>query len=70
MPSAQPDRLDRIEAILEELAHSQQATSRDVSQLVTLQQRSSHELSAAMFRLANTQEGKVDSLLQYQGGES
>jgi hypothetical protein len=70
MTIAQPDRLDRIEAILEELAQSQQATSRDVAQLVTIQQRSSHELSEAMIRLANTQEGKVDSLLQHRGGES
>lgn len=119
MTTAQPDRLDRIEALLdrmaieserskresdermsrlddrmEELAQSQQATSRDVAQLVTIQQQSSQALNEAMIRLADTQEGvvrllsslnedrptilrklntiegKVDSLLQRQGGEA
>jgi hypothetical protein len=56
MTTAQPDRLDRIEAILEELVQSQQETSRDVAQLVTIQQQSSQALSEAMIRLADTQE--------------
>jgi crotonobetainyl-CoA:carnitine CoA-transferase CaiB-like acyl-CoA transferase len=59
MTAAQPNRLDRIEAILEELAQSQQATSRDVAQLVTIQQQSSLALNEAMIRLADTQEGVV-----------
>jgi archaellum component FlaC len=51
------ERMSRLDERMEELAQSQQATSRDVAQLVTIQQRSSHELSEAMIRLADTQEG-------------
>jgi hypothetical protein len=53
MTTAQPDRLDRIEAIVEELAQSQQATSKNVAQLVTTQQQSSQALNEAMIRLAD-----------------
>jgi hypothetical protein len=79
---------------MEELTAVTQAIGRDVAQLVTTQQQSSQELSEAMIRLADTQEGvvrllgsldedrptilrklntiegKVDTLLQHQGGGS
>jgi hypothetical protein len=44
---------------MEELTAVTQAIGRDVAQLVTTQQRSSQELSEAMIRLADTQEGVV-----------
>jgi hypothetical protein len=42
-----------------ELTAVTQAIGRDVAQLVTTQQQSSQELSEAMIRLADTQEGVV-----------
>jgi type II secretory pathway component PulJ len=44
---------------MEELTAVTQAIGRDVAQLVTTQQQSSQELSEAMIRLADTQEGVV-----------
>lgn len=75
MTAAQPDRLDRIEALVESnaraiaamgerfdamgdrLESSTQALSRDVAQLVSTQEQNSRELTQAMIRLADTQEG-------------
>jgi hypothetical protein len=137
MTAAQPDRLDRIEALLDRMAsdsarskeesdermsrverdfersyresdermsrwerrfeENNAAISRDIAQLVATQQAGEvqrQELREAMIRLADTQEGiarllssldedrptilrklnaiegKVDTLLQHQGGES
>jgi hypothetical protein len=44
---------------MEELTAVTQSIGRDVAQLVTTQQQSSQELSEAMIRLADTQEGVV-----------
>jgi peptidoglycan hydrolase CwlO-like protein len=44
---------------MEELTAVTQVIGRDVAQLVTTQQQSSQELSEAMIRLADTQEGVV-----------
>lgn len=75
MTTAPPDRLDRVEALLERMAIESerskresderfedltavtQAIGRDVGHLVTIQEQNSRELTQAMIRLAETQEG-------------